>query len=206
VTATLRERAFYRAFGVDDVLRSIVSDGARVLDVGSSDGSGSALLQELPADAVDIHAPSLCRARDRGLRGRCVQADILDLPFADGSYDVVTAFDVIEHLPKERGFRLLDELERICRGAVVVVTPFGFVEQPAEPDQPWMEHLSGWWPDEFRTRGYAVRGTGGVRFARRAYAEFRWGPLGKAVGLATVPMARHFPAVAYDIVAIKRKG
>ena len=206
MTATLRERVFYRAFGVDDVLRPLLHPGARVLDVGSSDGSGSALLVDRRVDAVDIHGPSLDAARTAGVRGVCVQADMMQLPFANGSYDVVTALDVIEHLPKDRGSVLLAELERVCRSHLVVMTPYGFVEQPPGPGQPWMEHLSGWWPDDFRALGYEVRGTGGVRFARGAYSAFRWGPLGKAVGLATVPMARHLPATAYHIVAIKRAG
>ena len=42
----------------------------------------------------------------------------------------MTALDVIEHLPKEGGLALLDELERVCRGQVVVLTPYGFMEQP----------------------------------------------------------------------------
>ncbi len=203
MSVSVRERAFYRAFGVDDLLRPLLVPGARVLDVGSSDGSGSALLKQRRVDAVDIHRPSLEAARAAGVRGVCVQADMMALPFADGSYDVVTALDVIEHLPKDSGWALLDELERVCRGHLVVMTPHGFVEQPAAPDQPWMEHLSGWWPDDFRTRGYEVRGAGGVRFARGAMSAFRWGPVGKAVGLATVPMARCVPGAAYDIVAVK---
>ena len=146
MTVTRRERAYYRAFGIDDLIRPHLFPGARVLDVGSSDGSGSAVLKELQVDAVDIHRPSLDAARAAGVRGRCIQADIMALPFADGSYDVVTALDVIEHLPKEGGLALLDELERVCRGQVVVLTPYGFMEQPPYPDQPWMEHKSGWWP------------------------------------------------------------
>jgi hypothetical protein len=128
------------------------------------------------------------------------------LPFADGSYDVVTALDVIEHLPKEAGWTLLDELERVCRGHLIVLTPYGYMVQPPYPDQPWMEHLSGWWPQDFAARGFEVRGTGGVRFARRHedHTAFRWGPVGKAIGLATVPLARRVPATAFDIVAVKR--
>ena len=144
---------------------------------------------------MDIHRPSLDAARAAGVRGRCIQADIMALPFADGSYDVVTALDVIEHLPKEGGLALLDELERVCRGQVVVLTPYGFMEQPPYPDQPWMEHQSGWWPRDFADRGYRTRRRRWRPLLRRheEHAAFRWGPVGKAVGLATVPMARRVP-------------
>ena len=206
MTATLRERVFYRAFGVDDVLRPLLLPGHACSTSARRTGRAARSSVDRRVDAVDIHGPSLDAARAAGVRGVCVQADMMQLPFANGSYDVVTALDVIEHLPKDRGSVLLAELERVCRGHLVVMTPYGFVEQPPGPGQPWMEHLSGWWPDDFRALGYEVRGTGGVRFARGAYSAFRWGPLGKAVGLATVPMARHLPATAYHIVAIKRAG
>ena len=206
MTVTRHERAYYRAFGIDDLIRPHLFPGARVLDVGSSDGSGSAVLKELQVDAVDIHRPSLDAARAAGVRGRCIQADIMALPFADGSYDVVTALDVIEHLPKEGGLALLDELERVCRGQVVVLTPYGFMEQPPYPDQPWMEHKSGWWPRDFADRGYRTLGAGGVRFCRRheEHTAFRWGPLGKAIGLASVPLTRRVPQAAFDLVAVKQ--
>jgi SAM-dependent methyltransferase len=203
-----RERAFYRLFGADATLARLIAPASRVLDVGCSDGTGSMLLSELHADAVDIHAPSLVQARDTGRRGRCLQADILALPVADASYDLVTCLDVIEHLPKKQGWQLLDELERVARGHVVVLTPYGFCRQPAQPDQPWMEHRSGWWPSDFRARGYRVVGNGGVRFARvhEARGAFRWGTIGKLIGTITASMVRVVPGAAYNLIAVKPVG
>jgi ubiquinone/menaquinone biosynthesis C-methylase UbiE len=51
------------------------------------------------------------------------QGDVLTLPFRDGSFDVVTSFDVLEHVEDDR--RAAGELERITRkgGALIISVP-----------------------------------------------------------------------------------
>jgi 2-polyprenyl-6-hydroxyphenyl methylase/3-demethylubiquinone-9 3-methyltransferase len=75
---------------------------ARVLDVGCGGGFLSNALAEagLPVTGVDLSAESLAVARrhDRTGSVRYLQADAFDLPFADGSFDVVTAMDFLEHI------------------------------------------------------------------------------------------------------------
>ncbi len=59
--------------------------------------------------------------------------------------DCVTLMDVIEHLPKEEGHRLLAETERLVP-QIIVFTPLGFLEQE---DGVWNTHRSGWEPGDF---------------------------------------------------------
>jgi SAM-dependent methyltransferase len=49
-----------------------------------------------------------------GLDGLGVCADGRRLPFADGAFDLLTAFDVVEHFEDEAGILL--ELARVVRG------------------------------------------------------------------------------------------
>jgi hypothetical protein len=49
---------------------------------------------------------------------------------SDNSYDLVVAFDSIEHLPKNTGYFLLYEVDRIASSTSVIFTPNGFVWQP----------------------------------------------------------------------------
>ncbi|MGI8606166.1 MAG: glycosyltransferase [Gaiellaceae bacterium] len=76
----------------------------------------------------------------------------------DDAVNTVFLLDVIEHMEKDAGARLLAECERVADTQVVVFTPLGFVTQEYEPGEAdawglggaeWQTHRSGWTPEEF---------------------------------------------------------
>jgi len=77
--------------------------------------------------------------------------------FPAKSVDTVFLVDVVEHLEKEEGLRLLKATERIVKKQIVVFTPFGFIRQehPTGRDAwnleggVWQKHRSGWLPEDF---------------------------------------------------------
>lgn len=77
------------------------------------------------------------------------------------SFDVVSCTEVVEHLPKIDGMKLLRDLRSVARRCVVITTPFGFMHHdPADvPDEPWaknpyQKHLCGFLPEELEACGY----------------------------------------------------
>lgn len=77
--------------------------------------------------------------------------------FSSKSVDTIFLLDVIEHLDKEKGEKLLCLTESIARKQIVIFTPLGFVPQ-SHPDGidawglhggAWQEHKSGWLPEDF---------------------------------------------------------
>jgi len=123
-----------------------------VLDVGAGWGKYGVLAREYaePAiiDAVDAN-PVRYPVYDRVFVG-----DIRDLggvlPAEAGPYDLALVIEVIEHLTKEEGWHLLDQLTRRAK-RVLITTPLGFRRQEV-PDMPFENHRSGWVPWEFSKR------------------------------------------------------
>jgi ubiquinone/menaquinone biosynthesis C-methylase UbiE len=88
------------------------------------------------------------------------------LPFSDKTFDVATCIEVIEHLPKNNGFYLLNELERIAK-KVIITTPNVSFKQEALDNNPFQKHLSRWFVKDFIERGYKVKGVGDFMFSGR---------------------------------------
>ncbi|MFA6513916.1 MAG: class I SAM-dependent methyltransferase [Patescibacteria group bacterium] len=73
------------------------------------------------------------------------------------SVDTIFILDVIEHLDKNEGERLLKETEKIAKKQIIIFTPLGFLPQKSENKKDawgmdggdWQEHKSGWLPEDF---------------------------------------------------------
>lgn len=95
-----------RAELLEVALGDVVPDGGVVVDIGSADGPSvgwlRARVRRIPLDIDPLVLPP---------GGVCASA--MNLPFADGALDAVSAFDVIEHFKAESA--LLAELHRVVR-------------------------------------------------------------------------------------------
>jgi SAM-dependent methyltransferase len=102
-------------------------DGAEVLDAGCGAGYGAAFLAAgaLSVVGVDRSSEALAYARANYATPNVsfVLGDVLSLPFADASFDVVCAFETIEHLDDQRAF--VREAARVLRprGTLLASTP-----------------------------------------------------------------------------------
>ena len=70
---------------------------------------------------LDISAPAVAKLRGRG--AQVVVGKVSSLPFADGWFDLVCAFDIIEHVDDDDG--ALAELSRTAKrgGTILISTP-----------------------------------------------------------------------------------
>ena len=79
------------------------------------------------------------------------------LPFSDESVDVVLMIDLIEHLEKDEGERLLVEAERVCKKCLVILTPLWWDDNKKHVEDPrlWCYgnqfnlHKSLWTEEDF---------------------------------------------------------
>jgi SAM-dependent methyltransferase len=97
---------------------------ARILDVGCGTGGASlTLARHGRAVALDRSPGSFAIAMDRPYTHRVVASASAPLPFADGSFDVVCALDILEHLDDDDA--AARELWRVCKpgGHVIAYVP-----------------------------------------------------------------------------------
>ena len=95
------------------VARLLPQSGAR-LEIGPG------LRPRLPVagtDFVDLSAAAVAQLNARN--GRATVGEITDLPFFDGRFDLVAAFDVIEHVADDR--RVFGELARVLKPGGVLL-------------------------------------------------------------------------------------
>ena len=130
-TLAFQPSAFARMRFVRRVVQSVAATHAVVADLGC--GSGAMLCQVLKdrpdwvGYGLDISEVAIDYARRLARhKGVAARADfqtgcLMDLPFADGSLDVLIASEVVEHLPEPQ--RVFTELSRVLApGGLLLVT------------------------------------------------------------------------------------
>ncbi|MDQ3587048.1 MAG: class I SAM-dependent methyltransferase [Actinomycetota bacterium] len=118
-----------------------------VLDAGCGVGYGTAAIAAAGARravGLDISEAAVLDARDRfGSVGEFVVGDVHELPFGDGSFDVVVCFGTVVRASDPK--RALDELRRVLRpeGLLLLSVPNAAVYPAGNPF-----HLHEYLPDE----------------------------------------------------------
>jgi len=179
--------------------RFIPYDVKSVLDVGCGRGLLGALLRiyrdpEYIA-GIDSHKPYLDFVKKMGTYNEILELDLggRRLPFTDKRFDLVVCLEVIEHLRKEQGLHLIDELQRVGK-RVILSTPGIFYEQKTYDGNPHQHHLSYYSVDELETRGFDVYGVGNLLV---------FGKPIKYISVALGKLTYLFPKLSDDILALK---
>lgn len=195
-------------------LRRHLSGGDRVLEIGCG-GAGRSYREGVDRTilncgvGIDAFRPALVEwlrrpSKEHARWGSYAQASATSLPFRDESFDVSFAFDVIEHLGRADGHRMIMEMTRVTKRLVLLLTPNGFL--PQENDQnPLQRHLSGWNPGDLESLGFRVYGIRGWKPLRRGYSRPSIRPewIGYAASLLTEPIAALFPERSYQLFAVR---
>src|ERR1044071_2175485 len=108
---------------VEEICRKVTDRRPRILDVGCGTGANLLMLSKYgDAEGVDISEDALAFCRERGL-DKVKLGAAEELPYEDGTFDLVTAFDVVEHMDNDLAG--LKEMRRVLRpgGRVLLFVP-----------------------------------------------------------------------------------
>lgn len=135
-----------------------------------------------------------------------VDAEILNF-YKSNTVDCVLSLQSIEHLSKEDGLILLNQVELWARKLIIFDTPNGYVQQGPVGGNPYQRHLSGWHASEFRSKGYCVKGSGGLKILKKnsdkgAY-KFRFKGIHLLDSVLSRFLLRESPRFAFNLIAYK---
>jgi hypothetical protein len=159
---------------------------------------------------IEGYAPSVEKAKQNRTHHDLVLGDVRSLEryFKAGQFDCCAALDLIEHLTKEDGLRLVQAMEQIASLKVLILTPNGFLPQRRAEQTDLQEHLSGWGTSEMRQLGYHVTGALGPKAFRGQYHRLKWKPAGFWGVLSLLGhyiYTRWVPSKSAAILCVKRK-
>jgi ubiquinone/menaquinone biosynthesis C-methylase UbiE len=137
--------------------------GRTIIDLGSGLGAwGYAIkcrFNEVYLIGLDVDLENLMYVGRHSVYDDLVLACLPWIPFRDKSADTILCCDVIEHLRKSEGLKLIQEMERVARRRIIVTTPSPRIVF-SNP-----EHVSSWSARDFKKLGFRVLG---VRFRYHA--------------------------------------
>ncbi len=209
----------YSPLELDPVVLPLV-EGTTVLDLGCGYGHWGHLLRthyhsEDPALAaqvtgVDIHEGNVAFCRATGVYRVLECADAVEFLSrqAARTFDTIVATELIEHLPKESGERLLAEAVRVAARVVILSTPNWEYLRPGAMTMTgfneYEHHVSAWTAREFRRRGFVVRGVGHKVRQWPARGVNRLLDAFPTLDLMLGAWAVRHPAIALQLLAYRR--
>jgi SAM-dependent methyltransferase len=186
------------SYFLDPFIVEFVGEHTTVLDLACGKGKWGFLLKTSYREAeyvvgLDMWKPNLEVAKKH--YDGVVLANVTHLPFKDNSLEEGLACEVLEHLSKEDGNKMLNELERVVQKKIIVSTPHQMLEQDEIESNPYEIHKTAWSVGELRKLGYKVYGIQFSLFGRFSPRFLR---------ILLSPLAIAFPRHSYIMIGVKK--
>lgn len=212
----LLEKIYHKTFGRNNLfslLRREIEDGWTILDVGC--GHHSSLIGIKKGSlkvGLDHYEPYISKSRSQSVHDFYVLGDARELPFEANSFDCALATEVLEHLDKQEGSKMIKEMERVAKKKILLTTPNGFLPTyPGPNDNPDEAHLSGWTVDDVKDLGFKVYGISGLKAlwkVESGQAVIRFKPrkvFGRLVEITEL-FVYYYPSLAFQLFLVKNIG
>lgn len=185
-------------------LGKILGDCRSVLDLGCGVISPISFLDIEYSVGVDCCESTISEAKKRGTHDEFCTYKVQDIgnEFSNKQFDCCVALDIIEHLCKEDGYKLIRDMEEIASKKVVIFTPNGF-KLPyltKNIDIDFEKHLSSWDTAEMKKLGYKVIGIYGYKPLRGRAYSLRFHP---KIIWGIISELTHYPELTANFLFLK---
>ena len=130
-----------------DVLLERLPKGAKVLELGCGLGlpTTEQLAKKFAVTGVDISAQQIALAQQNIPVVQFIHADMTKLDFPKGSFDAVTAFYSIIHVPRQEHANLLSKIASWLRPGGLLVITMGANSIETQLNENWLGGLPMYW-------------------------------------------------------------
>ncbi len=190
------------------VLSSGLKNCKTVLDVGCGDNSALGRVSgKFKSEGLDIYKKSVETSKKKKLHNTYKVGDIkkLDKLYKAKSFDACVSIDVVEHVSKKEGIKLIADMEKVAKKKVIILTPNGFYAQHHYLGNPYQKHHSGWKKEDLEKLGYKVYGLRGLKNLRNDHAMIKYKPwiLWGVITFLSEIFFFPFPSSSFDLYAVK---
>ena len=118
----------------------LIPERAAVLELGCGAGipMTAALARGRDVTGVDISATQIAMARRNVPNATFLQADMTALAFKPGTFDAVTAFYSLTHVPRDEHLPLLERVRGWLRPGGVFLGTMGADDEPGDVEADWL--------------------------------------------------------------------
>jgi len=145
-----------------EFLGELLSPGARVLDLGCGAGVGitQALAARYRVTGVDLSREQLKVARKAVPNATFLRGDMTTVAFRKGSFDAITSFAAMIHVPREEHRTLFRHVHRWLRPGGILLVTLGTDDGVSSDDDRFMGVPMYWSQFDARTARGLVRDSG----------------------------------------------
>lgn len=204
-------------------LQKELKDCQSVLDIGCGPNSPLWFCQNIKYSVgIEPFKPYLEESKKRKIHTKYLDKKIEELDFAKDSFDAVIMVEVLEHLSKNTGLKIMKKAEKWAKRKVIITTPNGFFPMGRVDNNIWQKHLSGWNSTEFKKLGFSCHGLAGIKFFYKRenetesiidktktdiYANIRFKPKIPFyfINALCQTFSFYFPKISFELFAVKEK-
>lgn len=187
-------------------LKRELSDCNTLLDLGCGYNSPIQYRDVPFSVGVELFEPYLQESKKKGIHNEYLKVDIITVEFKPKSFDAILCSEVLEHLTKEEGYKLVKKMQKWARKKIIITTPNGYLWQNSYDSNPLQEHKSGWSVEELEGLGFKVFGINGWKKLSGYKGLVKYKPiiLWSVILNLTQKITYRHPKFAFQLLAIKQ--